>query len=94
MTTGGCKSTSGGCLMIGSHFLRAWSKMQQAVTTSSAEAELVAMNRAASELLGCMAMFTDFGESDGRARTAALSPGRRAVFATACFCLVATATMF
>ena len=52
--------------MIGGHFLRAWSKTQQAVTTSSAEAELVAMNKAASELLGCMAMYTDFGECDGR----------------------------
>ena len=52
--------------MLWSHYLRAWSRTQQAVTTSSAEAELVAMNKAASELLGCMSMYTDFGEDDGR----------------------------
>ena len=53
--------------MLGGHLLRAWSRTQQSVTTSSAEAELVAMNKAAAELLGCMSMLTDFGERDGRA---------------------------
>ena len=52
--------------MIGGHYLRSWSRTQQSVSTSSAEAELIAMNKAASELLGCMSMYTDFGEDDGR----------------------------
>ena len=60
------KSTRGGCITIGGHYLRGWSRTQQAITTSSAEAELVAMNKAAAELLGCLSMFTDFGEKDGR----------------------------
>ena len=51
---------------MGGHYLRGWGRTQQAVTTSSAEAELVAMNKAAAELLGCLSMFTDFGEKDGR----------------------------
>ena len=36
------KSTSGGVICIGSHFLKGWSSTQQSVTRSSAEAELVA----------------------------------------------------
>ena len=48
--------------MIGGHFLKAWSKTQQAVTTSSAEAELVAMNKCAQEMLGILSMFADLGE--------------------------------
>ena len=37
------KSTSGGALMIGSHFLKGWARTQNHVTTRSAEAELVAL---------------------------------------------------
>ena len=37
------KSTSGGALMIGSHFIKGWSRTQNNVTTSSAGTELVAM---------------------------------------------------
>ena len=59
-TTG--KSTSGGCVLRGTHYLKGWSKTQQCVTLSSAEAELVAMNKAAAELLGILSMYTDLGE--------------------------------
>ena len=57
------KSTSGGCLMRDGHFIKSWSKTQQGVTLSSAEAELVAMNKAASEVLGALSMYEDLGES-------------------------------
>ncbi len=33
------KSTSGGCLMLGSHLIKSWSSTQQAVALSSGEAE-------------------------------------------------------
>ena len=60
------KSTSGGCVLRGQHFLKAWSKTQQNVTLSSAEAELVAMNKGAAELLGILSMYSDFGEEGRR----------------------------
>ena len=56
------RSTSGGCLMRGAHYLKGWSKTQHCVTLSSAEAELVAMNKAAAELLGMLSLMTDLGE--------------------------------
>ena len=34
-----CKSTSGGCVMIGSHCIRTWSSTMPSVTLSSGEAE-------------------------------------------------------
>jgi len=37
------KSTSGGALMIGTHFIKGWSRTQNRVTMSSAEAELIAL---------------------------------------------------
>ena len=37
------KSTSGGIIMLGSHLIKSWSRTQDAVTLSSAEAELVAL---------------------------------------------------
>ena len=39
------KSTSGGALMKGTHFLTGWARTQNCVTLSSAEAELVAMTK-------------------------------------------------
>ena len=55
------KSTSGGALMIGSHFIKGWSRTQNHVTTSSAEAELVALVKCSAELLGAKSMMKDFG---------------------------------
>ena len=57
-----CKSTGGGCVIRGSHFIKGWSKTQQSITFSSTEAQLVAMSKAAAELIGCMSMWSDFGE--------------------------------
>ena len=40
-TTG--KSTSGGLVMVGRHLIKSWSRTEDSVTLSSAEAELVAL---------------------------------------------------
>jgi hypothetical protein len=56
------KSTSGGVLVVGTHFLKGWSRTQQSITLSSAEAELVAMCKLAAELLGVLSMLKDLGE--------------------------------
>ena len=55
------RSTSGGALMIGGHFIKGWSRTQNHVTTSSAEAELVALVKCSAELLGLRSMLTDLG---------------------------------
>lgn len=56
------RSTTGACLLHGSHLLRSYSKTQGNVALSSAEAELYAMVSATSEGLGAKAMGMDFGE--------------------------------
>jgi len=53
-TTG--KNTSGGLIMIGDHLIKSWSRTQDAVTLSSAEAELVALGKLAVEMLGVRSM--------------------------------------
>ena len=55
------KSASGGALMIGSHLIKAWSRTQNNVTLSSAEAELNAMVKCTAELLGTKSMMADWG---------------------------------
>ena len=47
--------------MIGGHFIKGWSRTQNHVTTSSAEAELVAMVKGSAELLGLRSMMMDLG---------------------------------
>ena len=59
------KSTSGGALMIGSHFIKGWARTQNHVTLSSAEAELVALVKCSAELLGAKSMTRDFGIEKG-----------------------------
>ena len=54
------KSTSGGISMIGSHLIKCWSRTQDNVTLSSAEAELVALGKAAMETLGIRSMVADW----------------------------------
>ncbi len=49
-------------MMIGGHFIKAWSKTQGSVTLSSAEAELVAMCKLSAEVLGMMSLAKDLGE--------------------------------
>ena len=56
------KSTSGGVMKIGEHFLKAWSKTQASVTLSSAEAELVAMCKLAAEMIGMGSLAADLGQ--------------------------------
>ena len=51
--------------MHGGHMIRRWSKMQNLVALSSAEAELYGIVRASAELLGCKSMARDFGHDLG-----------------------------
>ena len=55
------KSTTGGCVVLGSHLLKGWAKTQSLIALSSAEGELYATFRAASETLGIMSMARDMG---------------------------------
>ena len=55
------KSTSGGAITIGEHFIKSWSSTQASITLSSAEAELVAMTKATAETMGVMNMIMDLG---------------------------------
>lgn len=61
----GCKktgrSTSGGAITIGEHFIKGWSSTQASITLSSAEAELVAMTKAVAETMGVGNMVRDLG---------------------------------
>ena len=57
------KSTSGGVIVVGTHFLKGWSRTQQCITLSSAEAELVAMCKLLAELIGLLSMLKDLGET-------------------------------
>lgn len=57
------KSTSGGVLRIGSHAIKTWSSTQQTISLSSAEAELYAMTKAATQAVGLMQLMQDFGDS-------------------------------
>ena len=62
---GGCqasgRSTSGGVVTIGEHWVKSWSKTQHCITLSSAEAELVAMSKAAAEVIGIISLAKDLG---------------------------------
>ncbi|MDA8582616.1 Ty1/Copia family ribonuclease HI [bacterium] len=55
------KSTSGGPLMIGSHFRKGRARTQHQVTLSSAAAELVALVKCSTELLGARSLMRDLG---------------------------------
>ena len=66
----GCRatreSTSGGAIMVGGHFLKGWSRTQNHITLSTAEAELIALVKCSVELLGVRSMLRDFGrDSEG-----------------------------
>ena len=47
--------------MIGGHFLKAWSRTQNHVTLSSAEAELIALVKCSAELMGMRSAMRDWG---------------------------------
>ena len=47
--------------MHGKHFIKSWSRQQNLVSLSSAEAELYGLVKASSESLGCQSMARDLG---------------------------------
>ena len=55
------KSTSGGCIMLGGHLLKAWSSTQGGVALSSAEAEYYAMVDAATRSFGIKNLAAEMG---------------------------------
>jgi len=55
------RSTTGGCLMRGSHAIKCWAKSQHVISLSSGEAELYACVKASSEALGLKAVMADMG---------------------------------
>ena len=55
------RSTSGGCLRIGTHLLKCWSSTQAGVAMSSGEAEFYGAVRGASAGLGMRALYSDIG---------------------------------
>ena len=59
------KSTSGGVVMRGLHLIKSWSRTQDAITLSSAEAELVALGKLAMEILGVRSMSEEWQLSSG-----------------------------
>ena len=59
------KSTSGGCLLRGRHVVSHWSRTQQNIALSSAEAELNGICKASAEGLGAVYMARELGEDIG-----------------------------
>ena len=61
----GCKSTSrstsGGSVQLGWHFIKSWSSTQAVVALSSAEAELYALVKGAAQTLGMISVARDLG---------------------------------
>ena len=57
------KSTSGGSIVIGEHYVKGWSSTQASIALSSGEAELVALTKATAETMGILSMVRDFGQS-------------------------------
>jgi hypothetical protein len=55
------KSTSGGSIMLGTHWLKSWAKSQSTIALSSAESELYACIKASCEGLGMISLISDFG---------------------------------
>ena len=62
------KSVSGSMILHGKHLIKAWMKQQSIVANSTAEAELYAGNRAATESMGVQAFAKDLGRSDSAAQ--------------------------
>ena len=57
------RSTSGGCILYGSHYLKGWSRTQSTRALSSAEAELYGIVKTSAEVMGIVSMFKDFGKT-------------------------------
>ena len=54
------KSTSGGVVMFGHHYIKSWSKTQNIVALSSAESELYGVVKCTSELFGIKSALKDW----------------------------------
>ena len=54
------KSTIGGCIVIGKHNVKPWSRTQSLIALSSGESELYSSLKAAAETLGMLSMTKDF----------------------------------
>jgi len=54
------KSCSGGCILLGSHLIAHWSKLQGTVALSSGEAELNAAVKGVSEIIGIQELAQEF----------------------------------
>jgi hypothetical protein len=57
------KSTSGGCVMVGRHLIKAWSATQASIALSSGEAEYYGVVRGTGIALGTKALYNDIGLS-------------------------------
>ena len=55
------KSTTGGCITIGSHAIKGWSRTQGLIALSSGESKLYAALKAAAETFGMLAVCNDLG---------------------------------
>ena len=55
------KSTSGGCIMLGTHCIKSWSSTQKNITLSSGEAELVAVIKMSTEIIGVTQLAHEWG---------------------------------
>ena len=58
------RSTSGGCALLGKHFVKHWASLQKVVTLSSGEAELYGVVKGAIEALGLRSLAQDMGLGD------------------------------
>ena len=63
--TGDRRSTSGGLILRGSHYIKSWSKTQSLVALSSAEAELYGIVKCSSEILGLKSIVQDMDKCLG-----------------------------
>ena len=65
----GCKetrrSTSGGSIMVGGHWIKSWSRTQAVTALSSGEAELYAMVKTSAETIGMLSLLRDWGLAAG-----------------------------
>ena len=56
----GMKSTSGGAVFLGKSMLKSWSSSQSVIALSSGEAELYAMMKLTTQVLGIISLASDF----------------------------------
>ena len=55
------KSTSGGVITIGLHYIKSWSSTQKTIALSSGEAELTAVVKCSCETIGILQLAEDWG---------------------------------